>query len=625
MKFFAFFALLLTPILCQAVPNAGAARTLRLVAENGAPLDGDLTEPVWTPNANALYFTRESGNTRNIWRATPDTNDKNRYPIWRATPVTRFEPPFYAAQPMPAPDGRSLILVTNAVNVSNTPKTVSQIARLELRSGSLRALTGGWSRNFDPAISPDGQNLAFVSDRAGFEALYVLSLSGAAGERRLASEARSPFWLDDDTLVFSSTRPGARGLYRIAASGVATTKSDLVFSGIGELAAMPSGDWLALAAADSENPQQTGLYILAADGSGLRVLNGTTGARHPNFAPDGEAIVFDAPLGEEPNAPRAIWLVQLVREAPVARLKEVRRATEGALAIIGTAQSSGKASLRLEIGQGENPKNWTALPAAPPPLANAPIALWQPPRNADGLWLARLTITDSSGASDVAILPIRLPLAPEPPPAFVDPPAPRPTPVAPISSGQLPILPVPALPPAPNPVRVLPPSMPNQPPQPVAPPPQPIPVPKPTPTPAPVDSNQPKNAGDSGKLNVVGTLAEMSPGQSASVAVWVQNTGSRVWGTDKNNIVRLVARWVDFDSNTRRKWNYQWLRGNIEPGQSSRWTFDLSAPTRPGRYKLIYGLVRFPENGKYDSPAFNARQEKWPGEFAAIAFAVTVK
>ena len=120
----------------------------------------------------------------------------------------------------------------------------------------------------------------------------------------------------------------------------------------------------------------------------------------------------------------------------------------------------------------------------------------------------------------------------------------------------------------------------------------------------------------------------MRPGQTSRVTFWGFNSGTRTWDSGKTGpntgAVRLVARWIDFGSGGRRKWSLSWLKSPVPPGMRTSFSFDITAPPQPGRYKLIYGLVRMP-NENWQPPAYNASQEKWPGEFSAIAFAVTVK
>ena len=145
---------------------------------------------------------------------------------------------------------------------------------------------------------------------------------------------------------------------------------------------------------------------------------------------------------------------------------------------------------------------------------------------------------------------------------------------------------------------------------------QPTPEAEPTPTPAPASQD------DRADLDVAGTLARVAPKGKMRVTVWAKNRGGASW-TPKD--VRIVVRWVDFDAGTRRRWNYNWIKQVVPPKGQFRQALDLAAPPQPGRYKIIYSLVRRSAGGKDgDSPSYDARQDKWPGEFAAVAFAVNV-
>src|SRR6516225_4902900 len=45
-------------------------------------------------------------------------------------------------------------------------------------SGKLTDLTNGAGTNTEPAVSPDGTKIAFVSNRAGADAIYSMSITG---------------------------------------------------------------------------------------------------------------------------------------------------------------------------------------------------------------------------------------------------------------------------------------------------------------------------------------------------------------------------------------------------------------------------------------------------------------
>ncbi len=134
---------------------------------------------------------------------------------------------------------------------------------------------------------------------------------------------------------------------------------------------------------------------------------------------------------------------------------------------------------------------------------------------------------------------------------------------------------------------------------------------------------------DAATFNVSDTLAQMKVGQRVSVTFWALNRGTRAWlatpsrGEAAGTTVRLVTRWIRFDNGNRNGWSYQTMKTGLAPNARANWKFELVAPTQPGRYKLIYSLQRVAPG--WEPPAYNALQETWPGDFAAIAFAVTVK
>ena len=127
---------------------------------------------------------------------------------------------------------------------------------------------------------------------------------------------------------------------------------------------------------------------------------------------------------------------------------------------------------------------------------------------------------------------------------------------------------------------------------------------------------------DAANINVIGTLASVPAGGTMRVTFWAQNKGNRTWTPQDT---RLVMRWIDFSTGTRRLWNFKWMRTSVAPNGQTRFDFDVTAPAKPGRYKLIYGLVRLSAPGAdFTPPRYDAPQDAWPNEFAAIAFAVNV-
>ena len=698
------------------LPRAGAPRPLRLIAPDGLPLAGLPRDVAWETRGGGVFFTLERDGTRNIWRAFPDPQDKSRFPAWRALPVTNLRAPRYAAQPCPLAGDRALICVSNVLasasqNASQSAASVAQIVRFDLGKEQWTALSDGARVYQSPRVSPDGTRVAFAGGQGA--QTRVLTAPTNSGNRVLPAatpvmdNARQPVWLDNNALLIESLAPGARGLYRIPLD---QAMPKLVVGGGGEANVVGENGIVFSAKTAPDAPPN--LYLVARDGSGLRVLSATENARRPATSPDGTTLAFDAPQNGSPqNGARVLWLLPLLRaqnnavaqnkprlrfvadennasqyEVPTAQLGAARAASQG-VAIIGNLRGAANSVVTLEVGQGEKPRKWEKISVSFPPTAplldlqgNRVLTFWNPPPRARGVWTLRLSLSGLGGGAQ-SLLRVRLPLPvdalpPIPTPAPVESasvetsrvetslssPLPRATPlpipsislVPPVvddnESDDLPAFPAIESPvPAPIPPIVVPPT-PNSPV--VAPiktpttlqipivPIEPMRVPTlaknstETPDIVPVASDD-ANYGDapaatgepfSAQFNVAGTPARVEPGQKIKVAFWGWNRGTANWetGGDGANRVRLVARWVDFSTGTRRGWNFFWLRDAVAAGERTNWSFDLTAPSRSGQYKLIYGLVRWPASGEFRAPAYSAPQENWDGEFGAIAFAVEV-
>lgn len=106
-------------------------------------------------------------------------------------------------------------------------------------------LTGLGGINVSPTFSPDGSQMAFVSDQGGSAAVYVSSASGGPATRLTnTGKATDPAW-------------------------------------------SPKGDYIAFV------NRETDIYIVRPDGSGLKPLTGGQGRNYrPSFSPDGRMIVF---------------------------------------------------------------------------------------------------------------------------------------------------------------------------------------------------------------------------------------------------------------------------------------------------------------------------------------------
>lgn len=175
-------------------------------------------------------------------------------------------------------------------------------------SGRTR-LTTNDDTDIEPALSPDGTRIAFVSDRDGNYEIYTMRVDGS-DLRRLTHDNKvdpvtrdmSPAWSPDGTrIVFSSMRTGSYDLYVMNADG----------SGVTNLTNSPRASdvhphWspdgtrivFTSTATRGESPD---IYVINADGSNLTNLTGRPGSPDlsPEWSPDGTRIVFVPRLGDE--------------------------------------------------------------------------------------------------------------------------------------------------------------------------------------------------------------------------------------------------------------------------------------------------------------------------------------
>lgn len=184
------------------------------------------------------------------------------------------------------------------------PGIVSQQAFAEIAHPVVTRRGESASLLLAPAVSPDGTQLAYVSDRRLNTELCVRAVEGAAGTRRLAEGQRSgdfeslrffsanPAWSPDGrTVAFAAKAGGEDALYLWnAASGKLERKLAFGLDEVQTATFSPDGSelvFVGLAAGQSD------LYRVRRDGTDLRRLTrDRTAERDPQWSPDGRSLVF---------------------------------------------------------------------------------------------------------------------------------------------------------------------------------------------------------------------------------------------------------------------------------------------------------------------------------------------
>jgi Tol biopolymer transport system component len=258
--------------------------------------------------------------------------------------------------PVWSPDGQQLAFVARPLVIVTTrsgqqvqqvqPNTVGQsnstrldrddeIYIMNADGGNVRRLTENNAKDSEPAWSPDGQRLAFVSLRDGNEEIYVTEVGSTEARRLTETRAAdfAPAWSPDGRhIIFQSQRDGNTNIYIMDADGGDLRRlsqdntfdidpmwspngRNIVFTSWYEIYIMdmsgdaqrlrrltdntvldeqpvwsPDGQHLAFAFEQDGNFE---IYIMAIqDGSLRRLTRNSVDDRAPAWSPDGQYIAY---------------------------------------------------------------------------------------------------------------------------------------------------------------------------------------------------------------------------------------------------------------------------------------------------------------------------------------------
>jgi Tol biopolymer transport system component/tRNA A-37 threonylcarbamoyl transferase component Bud32 len=210
----------------------GQRHVWTIPARGGSPVavtNGDAVDwnPVWSPDGVHLYFVSDRGGSMNLWRTRID--EKSGKVIGEPEPVTTPSP--YSAYISFARTGRQLGYMQQT-RTSNLYRIAFDPSR-EVTVGQPLPVTQGSRDVLTPALSPDGDWLAF-STTGKRQNLFVVRKDGT-GLRQLTDgdySDRVPAWSPDgQRLAFYSNRSGKFDIWTIFPDG----------SGLQQLTFTPDG------------------------------------------------------------------------------------------------------------------------------------------------------------------------------------------------------------------------------------------------------------------------------------------------------------------------------------------------------------------------------------------------
>lgn len=192
-----------------------------------------------------------------------------------------------ARNPTWSPDGAWVVFESDLASFSDLHR---------VRTGSgLERLTQDDEGNFEPAVSPDGRYIAFVSSRDGNAEIYRMSADGGEHTRLTAfhMDDTAPSWSPDGrTIAFLSDREGASRIFLMAADGTGQRRltPDTLSSHMHELEPSWSPDGTRIAYVIRDRDGGSTIAVADLETGGLRRIQGD--ASMPAWSPDGRHIAF---------------------------------------------------------------------------------------------------------------------------------------------------------------------------------------------------------------------------------------------------------------------------------------------------------------------------------------------
>ena len=177
--------------------------------------------------------------------------------------------------------------------------------------GIVRNLTNrSTAHDREPAWSPDGQRIAFISDISGEEALYTMAVDGSGDVETVLSGTETryyqPIFAPDGEHIALSDKDGnilvvdANGEGRATVVGTDPNwrNRDYTWS--------PDGQWLAFS--QTQRSSLRALYVYSvADGETRQITEGRFSEYQPSFSPDGQHLFFLADREFAPQISMREW------------------------------------------------------------------------------------------------------------------------------------------------------------------------------------------------------------------------------------------------------------------------------------------------------------------------------
>ncbi len=226
---------------------------------------GDQTNPDWSPDGSQVVFAVTIDGRDDLWVVNADGTGARLLADCIADCMNLDDPAW-------SPDGRT-VLYSRMRNVEGV--AVSTLEHVDVASGAVEVIVTAAPAHFyaGQRWSPDGKSVV----------LEVVELTGASVDSGVE---------DVSLAIIDVAAPTAAGRELIGAGRFPETA-----------AWAPDGSVIVFAALEASGASGDDLYVIGADGQGLRrittIADEGGNATHPDVSPDGSSVVFAARLPGE--------------------------------------------------------------------------------------------------------------------------------------------------------------------------------------------------------------------------------------------------------------------------------------------------------------------------------------
>lgn len=202
------------------------------------------------------------------------------------------------------PRGQEYVASQASVPLNKGPSSAQPLSTgPQYPGGGSMGVAGVGPISMQPSYSPDGRQIAFVTESKGEQHIWIVGTDGS-GLRQLTSNmnppaqrAKSgdfePAWSPDGTrIAFAANVAGSIDIWVIRPDGTNLTRLTTDPARHEMPAWSPNSAQIAFV---SDSSGTSRIWIMNADGTNPRMIPSLLAANNPSFSPDGRQLVFSAP------------------------------------------------------------------------------------------------------------------------------------------------------------------------------------------------------------------------------------------------------------------------------------------------------------------------------------------